>query len=111
MIVCGMVLLLLCWTWLSITLSKSLGPDEQAKASRKFHELARQHLHLQTQEDRSVPFFCNGVDQRERPIPRVAPAIRPRPESAAKPKIVRKWPKQTLVAGGCLLWVITPNTA
>jgi hypothetical protein len=53
MIVCGVVLFVLSWTWLSITSSKNLWSDEQAKAyanaSLKFHQLAHQNLHQKQQ--------------------------------------------------------------
>ncbi len=69
MVVCGVVLFALSWTWVSITSSKNLWSDEQAKAyanaSLKFHQLAHQNFHRNQQIDSRL----QGQDGRLLQVP------------------------------------------
>ena len=114
MIVCGMVLLVLSWTWLPNTSSKRLWSDEQAKAyakaSLKFHQLSHQNLHLQEQEDDPVPFAAELSKAKGQ-----YRELRQQLDRARNRRKNFSWLVSglgvTLVSGGCLLTVFTRNAA
>lgn len=134
MVVCGVVLFVLSWTWLSITSSKNLWSDEQAKAyanaSLKFHQLAHQNFH-RTQQ---VESHLQGQDGRLLQLPDAPDAhgeedhADPSSQDLAQAKNQYQKLRQqldharnrqrntprflsilgvTLITAGCFFWVVT----
>jgi hypothetical protein len=138
MIVCGVVLFVLSWTWLSITSSKNLWSDEQAKAyanaSLKFHQLAHQSLHQKQRGDSRL----QGRDGRLLQVPDAPDPHGEEDHAAASSKDLAKAKDQywklrqqldharnrqknaprflsilgaTLIIAGCFFWVVTRKAA
>lgn len=111
---CGMVLLVISWIWPSHALSKTAWSDEQAQAyanaSHKFHQLSHQNLHSKQQRNRPTPFQAELAEAKTK-----YQQLRQQLDHArSRPKYF-SWLASglgiLLVAGGCLLWMVTRNTA
>ena len=111
---CGMMLLVISRIWPSHAFSKTAWSDEQAKAyanaSHKFHQLSHQNIHSQNQRNRPTSLQTELAEAKIK-----YQQLRQQLDHArSRPKYFSWFASGLgilLVAGGCLLWMVTRNTA
>jgi len=109
-----MVLLVISWVWPFHALSKTAWSDEQAKsyanASHKFHQLSHQNIHSKKQRNRPNQLQMELAEAKIK-----YQQLRQQLDRArSRPKYFSWFASglgMLLVAGGCLLWMVTRNTA